>query len=68
MSGKALSIKNYSKVNFLAREITSFIGRGSSTTEKLVTTLREIKQTTGIKSLKDLQRFVEYHRSAHIIS
>ena len=56
MSGKALSIKNDSKINFLAREITEFIGRGSATTEKLVTTLKEIKQTAGIKTLKDLQQ------------
>jgi hypothetical protein len=56
MSGKALSIKNDSKINFLAMEITSFTGRGSSTTEKLITTLNEIKQTAGIKSLKDLQQ------------
>lgn len=56
MSGKALSIKNDSKINFLAREITSFIGRGSSTTEKLVTTLKGIKESAGIKTLKDLEQ------------
>lgn len=56
MSGKALSIKNYSKINFLAREIAAFIGRGSATTEKLTTTLKEIKETAGIKTLKDLEQ------------
>jgi hypothetical protein len=56
MNGKALSIKNDSKISFLAIEITKFIGRGSSTTEKLAATLREIKKSAGIKSLKDLEQ------------
>lgn len=56
MNGKALSIKNDSKISFLAIEITKFIGRGSSTTEKLAATLREIKKSAGIKSLKDLKQ------------
>ena len=56
MNGKALSIKNDSKINFLAKEITKFIGRGSSTTEKLATTLKEIEESSGIKSLKNLEQ------------
>ena len=56
MSGKALSIKNDYKISFLAHEITAFIGRGSSTTEKLAATLRVIKETIGIKTLKDLEQ------------
>ncbi len=56
MNGKALSIKNDSKISFLAKEITKFIGRGSSTTEKLATTLKEIEESSGIKSLKNLEQ------------
>ena len=56
MSGKALSTKNDSKITYLAREITNFVGRGSSTTEKLAATLREIHKSAGIKSLKNLEQ------------
>ena len=56
MSGKAMSIKNESKISFLAKEISEFIKRGSSTAEKLSATIREIKSQTGIKTLKDLEQ------------
>ena len=57
MNGKkALSIKNDSKILYLSKEITKFIGRGSATTEKLVATLKEIKISTAIKSLKFLEQ------------
>ena len=56
MSGKALSIKNDSKINFLAREISNFIHRGSATTEKLSATLHLIKEETGLKTLKNLEQ------------
>ena len=56
MSGKAMSIKNKSKISFMAKEISEFIKRGSSTAEKLSATLREIKSQSGIKSLKDLEQ------------
>ncbi len=56
MSGKALSIKNDSKINFLAREITEFIGRGSATTEKIAATLHLIREETGLKTLKNLEQ------------
>ena len=51
-----MSIKNESKISFLAKEISEFIKRGSSTAEKLSATIREIKSQTGIKSLKDLEQ------------
>jgi hypothetical protein len=56
MSGKALSIKNDSKINYLAREISNFIHRGSATTEKLSATLHLIKEETGLKTLKNLKQ------------
>ena len=56
MSGKAMSIKNESKIYFLSKEITDFIKRGSSTAEKLSATLTKIKSQTGIKTLKDLEQ------------
>ena len=51
-----MSIKNESKISFLAKEISEFIKRGSSTAEKLSATIKEIKSQTGIKSLKDLEQ------------
>ena len=56
MSGKAMSIKNESKISFLSKEISEFIKRGSSTAEKISATLRAIKSQTGIKTLKDLKQ------------
>ncbi len=56
MSGKAMSIKSESKISFLSKEIAEFIKRGSSTTEKLSATIREIKAQTGIITLKDLEQ------------
>lgn len=56
MSGKAMSIKNESKISFLSKEISEFIKRGSSTAEKLSATLKEIKSQAGIKTLKDMEQ------------
>ena len=56
MNSKALSIKNDSKINFLAREITMFIGRGSASTEKIAATLHLIREETGLKTLKNLEQ------------
>jgi hypothetical protein len=56
VSGKAMSIKNESKISFLSKEISEFIKRGSSTAEKLSATLKEIKSQTGIKTLKDMEQ------------
>ena len=56
MNDKAMSIKNDSKISYLAREITNFINRGSATTEKISATLREIKEISGLKSLKSLEQ------------
>ena len=53
---QALSLQSDFKINYTAREITAFIGRGSATTEKIITTLNEIKETAGIKSLKSLEQ------------
>ena len=56
MNDKAMSIKNDSKISYLAREIANFINRGSATTEKISATLLEIKEVSGIKSLKSLEQ------------
>jgi hypothetical protein len=56
MNGKALSIKNDSKINYLAKEISEYIHRGSATTEKLSATLHLIKEETGLKTLKNLEQ------------
>ena len=56
MSGKALSIKNDSKINYLAKEISEYIHRGSATTEKLSATLHMIKEKTGLRTLKSLEQ------------
>ena len=56
MSGKALSIKNDSKISFLAKGISEYIHRGSATTEKLSATLHLIKEETGLKTLKNLEQ------------
>ncbi len=53
---QVVSLKNNSKIAYLAREITNFAGRGSATTEKIAMTLKEIKLTAGIKSLKFLEQ------------
>ena len=56
MNGKALSIKNDSKINYLAKEISEYIHRGSATTEKLSATLDMIREETGLKTLKNLEQ------------
>ena len=56
MSGKALSIKNNSKIDYLAKEISEFLNRGSATNEKISATLRLLRNEIGIKTLKDLKQ------------
>ena len=54
--GKVLSIKNDSKISYLSKEISKFIGRGSATTEKISATLHLIKEEPGLKTLKNLEQ------------
>ena len=54
--GKILTFRNNAAVGILSKEITAFIGRGSATTDKIAATLKEIKSTTEIKSLKHLEQ------------
>ena len=56
MNGKALSIKNNSKIDYLAKEISEFLNRGSATKEKISTTLHLLRNEIGIKTLKDLEQ------------
>ncbi len=49
-----MSIKNESKISFLAKEISEFLHRGSATKEKLEATLHLIRNVMDIKSLKNL--------------
>lgn len=56
MSGKAVSIQNDYKINFVAREIADFQHRGSATVEKLSATLSLIRETTNIKTLKNIEQ------------
>jgi len=52
---KAMSIKNDSKINYLAREIAgSFLNRGTATEQKISATLHMLRDEAGIKSLKSL--------------
>lgn len=56
MNGKALSIKNNSKIDYLAKEISEFLNRGSATKEKISATLHLLRNEIGIKTLKDLEQ------------
>jgi len=52
---KAMSIKNDSKISYLSNVIASdFLGRGQATRDKIEATLHMIKDSAGIKSLKNL--------------
>jgi len=52
---KAMSIKNDSKISYLSNVIASdFLNRGQATRDKIEATLHMIKDSAGIKSLKDL--------------
>ncbi len=54
--GKILTFRNNAAVGILSKTITAFIGRGSATTDKIAATLKEIKSTAEIKSLKHLEQ------------
>ena len=56
MNGKALSIKNNSKIDYLSKEISEFLNRGNATNEKISATLHLLKNEIGIKTLKDLEQ------------
>jgi hypothetical protein len=55
MNGKALSIKNDSKISYLAKEISEFLHRGSATNEKISATLHLLRNEIKIKTLKNLE-------------
>ena len=56
MNSKALSIKNDSKIDYLTKEISEFLKRGSATREKISATLHLLRNEIGIKTLKDLEQ------------